>query len=220
MERVPFAIDEWYHCYTRGIDKRKTFITRIDYERFLGLLYICNSSQIIHRSDLFHRSLDDIFAIDRKDQLIGVGAFCLMPNHYHLLLKEIRDGGISQFMRKLGTAYSMYFNIKYERAGNVFVKPFRSRRIRDDEYLQCAIQYIHCNPAEIFEPGWKHGRVQNLVHLEKKLIQYPYSSFRAFQEYSHPLRALLDNSIFELESQLSPKEMIRDARDYYAELSL
>ena len=219
MERAHFAIDEWYHCFTRGIDKRRTYINRFDYERFLGLLHICNNSQTIHRSDLFRRSLAEIFMLEKEDPLVGVGAFCLMPNHFHLLLKEIREGGISQFMHKLGTAYAMYFNIKYERIGNLFVKPFRSRHIRDDEYVQCVIQYIHCNPAEIFEPGWKTGEVQNLKELEGKLLAYPYSSFGAHQKHTHFLRPLLDNAIFEIETQLSPQRMLREAREYYSELA-
>ena len=220
MERAPFAIDEWYHCFTRGIDKRRTYMTRIDYERFLGLLYVCNNSETIHRSDLFRRSLDEIFTIERKDRLVGIGAFCLMPNHFHLLLKEIRPGGISLFMRKLGTAYAMYFNIKYERTGNLFVRPFRSRHIKDDEYLQCVIQYIHCNPAEIFEPLWKKGGVQKLKELEGKLLDYPYSSFGAHQKDTHLLRHLLDSSIFDIETQLPPQRMLREARDYYSEIAM
>lgn len=195
-------------------------MTRIDYERFLGLLYVCNNSETMHRSDLFRRSLDEIFTIKRKERLVGIGAFCLMPNHFHLLLKEIRHGGISLFMRKLGTAYAMYFNIKYERTGNLFVKPFRSRHIKNDEYLQCVIQYIHCNPAEIFEPMWKKGEVKELKELEKKLLEYPYSSFGAHQKHAHPFRNLLDNSIFEIETQLSPQRMLSEARDYYSEIAM
>ena len=195
-------------------------MTRTDYERFLGLLHICNSRETIHRSDLFRRSLAEIFMIERKEPLVGIGAFCLMPNHFHLLLKEIRHGGISLFMRKLGTSYAMYFNIKHERTGNLFVKPFRSRHIKDDEYLQCVIQYIHCNPAEIFEPMWKKGEVQELKELERKLLEYPYSSFGAHQKHTHPLRNLLDNSIFEIETQLPPQRMLREARDYYSEITV
>lgn len=195
-------------------------MTRIDYERFLGLLYICNSTETIHRSDLYSRSLAEIFTIKRREPLVGIGAFCLMPNHFHLLLKEIRHGGISLFMRKLGTAYAMYFNIKYERTGNLFIKPFRSRHIRDDEYLQYVIQYIHCNPAELFEPMWKKGEVKELKELEKKLLEYPYSSFCAHQEDSHLLRNLLDDSIFEIETQLPPQRMLREARDYYLEIAM
>lgn len=220
MEREPFSVDEWYHCFTRGIDKRKTFSTRTDYERFLGLLYLCNSTKkLLHRSDYFRTSLNELFKIERKMPLVGIGAFCLMPNHFHLLLKEIREGGISQFMQKVGTAYAMYFNKKYDRTGNLFVKPFRSKHISDDDYLQCVIQYIHCNPAEIFQPAWKQGKAKDLAGLERNLLAYPYSSFGSHQEQGRLFRKLLDNSIFEIETQLPPHKMIEEARDYYSEVS-
>ncbi|MDO8552556.1 MAG: transposase [bacterium] len=220
MERAPFGIDEWYHCFTRGIDKRRTFVTRIDYERFLGLLYVCNSSAVIHRSDLFRRTLSEIYEIERKDTLVGIGAFCLMPNHFHLLLREIREGGISAFMQKIGTAYTMYFNKKYDRIGNVFIGPYRSKHIHDDDYLQSVIQYIHCNPAEIFESGWKRGAIQDISSLETKLTKYPYSTFGAFQKQNHIFRRVLDNSIFEIETQMPPGKMLAEARDYYAEIEM
>ena len=215
MERDPFAINEWYHCYSRGIDKRRTFTSRSDYERFLGLLYICNDQKTVHRSDRRRWSLADIVETKHEKPLVALGAFCLMPNHFHLLVKEITDGGISSFMRKLGTAYAMYFNIKYERAGNLFAKPFRSRHVADDSYLQHVLQYIHCNPAEIFEPYWKEGKVKNMVALEEKLLSYPYSSFGAFTEASTPLRKILDESIFEVETQLAPQKILSETRKYY-----
>lgn len=219
MERAPFGLDEWYHCYTRGVDKRKTFVARSDYERFLGLLYLCNSVDPIHRSD-FQHPLNKLLSIPRIQPLVAIGTFCLMPNHFHLLLKEIRGSGISKFMLKLGTAYAMYFNKKYERIGNVFVRPYRSRHIKDDDYLQMAIQYIHCNPAEIFDPNWKHGTPKDLLTLERQLLTYPYSSFGAFQADDHMLRRIIDESIFAVETQLPPRKMLAEAREYYADVNI
>lgn len=160
-------------------------------------------------------SLANILLMERCKPLVGIGAFCLMPNHFHLLLREASANGISTFMRKVGTSYAMYFNIRYERTGNLFTKPFRSRHVEDDTYLQRVIQYIHSNPAELFEPSWKKGDVQNMIRLEKQLLAYPYSSFRAFNDTADLLRNLLDDSIFELETQLSPRMMLEEALEYY-----
>ena len=220
MNRPPFAEDEWYHCYTRGIDKRRTFLDRSDFSRFLSLLYLCNSEPAIHRSNLRSSSLPELLSLDRKRPLVGIGAFCVMPNHFHVLVRETGEGGISAFMQKLGIAYTMYFNVRYERNGNLFAKPFKSRHIADDYYLQQVLQYIHLNPAEIFEPEWKMGRVKHLRRLEKKLLEYPYSSFNAFIDEDDPLRKILDAEIFELETQLSPKRMIQEARDYYSDVKM
>ena len=157
--------------------------------------------------------------IPLADKLVATGAFCLMPNHFHFLLSPIKENGISRFMQKLGTAYSMYFNIKYERVGGLFISPFRSKHLHDDEYFQYAIQYVHCNPAELYEPKWKEGNVRDMEELQKKLLEYPYSSFEAFNKTNHPFRALLNSSVFDIETQTPPKQMLEDAREYYQTMS-
>ncbi|MBI5645017.1 transposase [Candidatus Kaiserbacteria bacterium] len=220
MNRDRFSSEEWYHCYTRGIDKRKTFTNYADYERFLSLLYLCNNTVSTHRSDRRAVSLADLLSIERKGSLVGVGAFCLMPNHFHLLLREISGNGITSFMRKVGTSYAMYFNIKYERSGNLFAKPFRSRHIDNDRYLQRVLQYIHCNPAELFEQRWKQGHAKNIHRLTDRLKTYQYSSFGAFSDPKHRLRAILDTSIFEIETQLPPRKMIQEAFEYYRDVKV
>lgn len=216
--RAAFASDEWYHCYSRGIDKRITFTYHADYERFIQCLYICNNTKSIHRSDMRNWSTEEILRIPRPATLVHIGAFSLMPNHFHLLLMESKDGGISAFMQRLGTAYSMYFNTRYERTGSLFTKPFRSRHINTDEYLQHCIAYIHCNPAELIESQWKKGKVKNIHHLEKSLLEYQYGSFGAFTSRDHPFRRILDESIFNVETQQSPARMLEDALTYYHEL--
>ena len=150
MNRKPFAPDEWYHCYSRGVDKRTTFESPREYKRFIELLYLCNSEEPIHRSNLLNKTNEEILSVLRGAPLVSIGAYCLMPNHFHLLLKDLSEegDGISRFMQKLGTAYTMFFNTSRERTGNLFVKPFRSKHIKDDEYLKRVTQYIPFNPIE------------------------------------------------------------------------
>ncbi len=214
--RNSFGPGEWYHCFSRGIDKRIVFKEPKDYERFLQLLYICNSYEKLHRSDLKNPSIEEVFSIPRPSTLVSIGAYCLMPNHFHLLLKEKKPGSISNFMRKLGTAYTMYFNIKYDRSGGLFTRPFRSRHVEDDRYIQRVIQYIHSNPAELSEPKWKVGVVKNIKLLELNLRKYSYSSLGAFTD-NLATRIILDEIIFDIETQLPPSKMLAEAREYYAE---
>ena len=216
--RIPFGIDEWYHCYTRGIDGRQTFMDASDYKRFLRVLYLTNSTKPLHNVDIERKTLPEVLKIRRPQTIVAIGAFCLMPNHFHFLVKEIIEGGISAFMQKLGTAYAMYFNSKYERVGGLFVKPFRSRHVSDDRYFQQVLQYIHCNPAELYEPRWKTGVVRDMRTLEKKLLNYQYGSFGAHIQKDNVLRPLLDPSVFEVETQLKPSAMLKEARAYYADL--
>ena len=213
--REPFAIGEWYHCFNRGVDKRVTFETERDYERFLQVLYLCNSVKPIHRSDLIDASTERVLKTPRSESLVEIGAFCLMPNHFHLLLKEVRPGGITTFMRKVGTAYTMYFNIKKERTGNLFMRPFRSKHVNDDLYFQHSINYIHCNPAELFEHSWKNGVVKNLNALQRKLVNYPYTSFGAYTNKNNILRALLGEKVFDVAEPVSATKMLKEAQEYY-----
>lgn len=176
MNRESFAPDEWYHCYTRGVDKRQTFFDIADYQRFHELLYLCNTKESVHRSNLSKKV--NIFEKELSSPLVEVGAYCLMPNHFHLLLKEIDGTGISTFMRKLGTGYAMYFNKRYERVGNLFVKPFRSKHVIDDDYAKQVSAYIHLNPLDLYEPKWRDAT----THLDKAaaenfLENYYYSSY-------------------------------------------
>lgn len=215
--KTPFAIDEWYHCYNRGIDKRTTYEDEHDYRRFLEQLYLANSETPLRRDDIYTQDFEKILRVSRDGALVSIGAFCLMPNHFHLVLKEIVENGITIFMHKLGTAYTMYFNGRYARTGNLFVKPFRSRHIDDDDYLQHLINYVHCNPAELYEPKWKTGNVKNLQTLTGKLTEYPYSSLGAYEDRRLPTRALLDENVFDVVRITPSKRMLREAKEYYSE---
>ncbi len=216
--REAFSIGEWYHCYNRGVDKRIIFEDQSDYERFLGILYLANSSIPIHRSALKVSSLYEVLAVPKTDSIVSIAAFCLMPNHFHILLKEGQEGGITTFMRKLGTAYTMYFNIKNQRVGNLLTKPFRSKHVEDDDYFQRCVRYIHCNPAELYEPGWKFGSVKDVPDIVKRLQEYPYSSFGIYSNGHHTLRSIIDGSVYDVVNNDDPNFIVHDALAYYAQL--
>ena len=213
--RVPFAEGEWYHCYSRGIDKRITFQDTHDYYRFKELLYLANSSRPLHRQTLSkHLSHEEIFYLDRDDLLVSIGAYALMPNHFHLLLFEIRDRGISTFMQKIGTAYTMYFNTKYERSGGLFTKPFRSRHVDNDVYFQHVVGYIHSNPADLFEPHWKIGKIGSTRNLGHKLIDYQYSSLALFAGKNRYDAAIINPDVFDAYTNPPISRLIADAQSY------
>ena len=121
-------------------------------------------------------------------------------------------------MQKIGIAYAMYFNIKNKRTGNIFMRPFRSRHVSEDSYFQYVVNYIHCNPAELYEHGWKQGTVQNIALLEKKLLAYPYSSFGAHQDKKHAYRNILDAEVFAVANPFPVRKMLSEAAEYYEEV--
>jgi putative transposase len=182
MERkTQFERGEFYHIYNRGVEKRVIFQNVFDYKRFMALLYLANSDQTIQfRNDFSKISLDEVFQQKRGKQLVAIGAYCLMPNHFHLLVTPLIDGGVSKFMLKLQTSYSMYFNIKNNRVGALFQGIFKSQHVDDDIYLRYLYAYIHLNPAKIKDSSWKTQPKIFLEQIKKFIIEYPYSSLKEY----------------------------------------
>lgn len=173
---LEFSIGEFYHIYNRGTDKRKIFITRYDYERFITLLYLCNSTDSV-RINLQRKSLDELLQTDRGERLVDIGAYCLMPNHFHLLLHEKSDNGISRFLHKLTTAYTMYFNKKNDRSGSLFQGVFKAEHADTDEYLNYLFAYINLNPVKLIEFDWKEKGIKNNKQVKNFLSNYQHSSY-------------------------------------------
>ncbi|MFA5744971.1 MAG: transposase [Candidatus Paceibacterota bacterium] len=216
---VPFAVDEWYHCYNRGIEKRIVFEDTRDYHRFLELLYLANDVFPLRRSDISTHKLEETLNIPRGKKLVSIGAFCLMPNHFHLVLKEVMDGGITAFMRKIGTAYALYFNTRHKRTGNLFLKPFRSRHVSTDRYFQHLINYVHCNPAMLYEPEWKTSHVVDVQFLGENIATYPYSSLSAYTDTNAPIKTILGTEVFSIVHMVQIQKMLQEAQHYYSEHS-
>lgn len=191
-----FAPGEYYHCYARGTEKRKVFLGGKDYQRFVALLFVCNSTKRIHLSDQIAKSFNNIFEIERKDTLVEIGAYCLMSNHFHLLLKEKHEGGISLFMQKLMTGYAMYFNKKYTHTGSLFESSYKAKHANKDRYLKYLFSYIHLNPVKIIDSTWKESGIKNLSQAKKYLRGYEYSSYKDYLEINRPQHVILGRKNF------------------------
>ena len=142
---IDFVQDEFYHVYNRGVDKRTIFVEPADYKRFINLLYLCNASHPVDYR-LIQNTHDNVFEFDRGDTLVSIGAYCLMSNHFHLLLTPKTETGLATFMNKLSTSYTMYFNRKHERSGSLFQGTYKAKHATSDEYLKYLYSYIHLNP--------------------------------------------------------------------------
>ncbi len=150
--RSPLAMNEWYHCYNRGFEKSQVFKNERDYKRFLMTLYLCNSEKRMHVRESKGWNLNEILSdidLDRGETLVDIGAYALMPNHVHFILKEKREHGIALFMQKAFTSYTMYFNKKYQRTGALFAGTFKSKHIPDDRYLKQVIPYVLLNSDKL-----------------------------------------------------------------------
>ncbi len=202
QRKDPFVSGEYYHIYNRGIDKRIIFKSPNDFRRFIMLLYIANNDEAIRLDNLLNilkKSYKEVLEYSKGRPLVSIGAWCLMANHFHILLKEETEGGISQFMKKLGTGYSMFFNIKYNRTGGLFGGPFKSKHIKDDNYLRHLFGYIHLNPLDLKFSGW-----ENIISENKRdskawknfLKEYLHSSYQDYIGIKRSEGSIINRSVF------------------------
>jgi len=168
------------------------FKNESDYSRFLELLYLANSTEPIDMQKLLREGLTftDIMKYKKKETLVDIGAFCLMSNHFHLLVSPLVENGISKFMQKLITGYVMYFNKKYARSGVLFQGRFGSQYIEEDRHLQYLFSYIHLNPIKLKKPLWENESAQHLSSYMDFAFKYPYSSIRSYLGENNPLNSI------------------------------
>lgn len=179
QRKVGFASGEFYHIYNRGNSKQTIFKDAGDYRRFQQMLFAMNAEErVIFR----HIEKDNMYSYDRGPLLVAIGAYCLMPNHFHILLTPLQENGVQDFMQKLSTGYSMYFNKKYERTGVLFEGRFKSEHVDLDEYLKYLFSYIHLNPLKLIDPKWKEMGIRDIPGANKHLNEYTYSSYLDYLE--------------------------------------
>ncbi len=201
--KIPFAAGEYYHIYNRGVDKRVTFESDLDHKRFCMLLYLCNGDEPVRFERLQEwkgptspELIKKIFSEERKLPLVAIGAYCLMPNHFHLLLTEKKTNGISTFMQKLATAYTMYFNTSRDRTGALFQGRFKAQHLATDNHLKYIFSYIHLNPVKLIQSDWKDVGIKDIGEAKKLLSSYPYSSYFDYLGSDREFSKIIDRSPF------------------------
>jgi putative transposase len=213
IRKTSFSINEFYHIYNRGNDKREIFLDEQDYNYFIKLLYVANSNDNFNLANLNRYKDFNVFT-QKNNNIVSIGAYVLMPNHFHILIAEIEDGGISRFMQKLGTAFVMYFNKKYKRTGSLFEGKFKSQHLNTDIYLKYIFSYIHLNPVKLIDKNWKESGLQSVSKTFDFLNQYQYSSYI---DYIRPLHrkelAILTKDSFP-DYFPSPKLMNKEITDW------
>ena len=193
MRRDSIAPGEFYHIYNRGTEKRTIFMNDKGYERFLALLYACNSRKAVDLK-LQGSTLYEVLGLDGGGAVVDVGAYCLMPNHFHLLIKSKNEGDVSKFMQKVSTGYTMYFNTREERTGALFQGRFKARHVPTDTYLRYLIAYIHLNPVKLIEPAWKETGISDRQKAVDYLRTYRWSSYLDYLGEKRGENVLLNKS--------------------------
>jgi len=163
MRETLFINDEFYHVYNRGVDKRIIFSDDYDVERFLQSMDEFNTLEpigsIYENSFVKNRAKNTKSSSD-QDHLVEFVAYCINPNHFHFILKQVADGGISRFMKSLGGGYAKYFNEKHKRSGTLFQGRFRAIHVDSNDYLLHLSSYVNLN-----------DRVHKLGNPTSKLVK-------------------------------------------------
>jgi REP element-mobilizing transposase RayT len=145
MRKQPIITGEYYHIYNRGVDKRDIFNDKKDLDRFIESMREFNKVEaIVSLANLRKTNQIAPKALSRKP-LVSIVAYCLNPNHFHFILKQLVDGGIAKFMQKLQGGYTSYFNIKNSRTGVLFQGTFKSHLIGNENYFNKIIGYVNKN---------------------------------------------------------------------------
>ena len=160
MKKPTFVENGLYHIYNRGVEKRTVFMDKQDHFRFIHDLFELNDENpCINTKYFFNPKSMEVqpryLNPERKERkkLVEILIFTLMPNHFHLILKQIRPNGVVKFLQKLGTGYTMYFNKKYNRVGGLFQGRFKAVHIGEEAHFIHLPFYIHTNPLDLIYRG-------------------------------------------------------------------
>lgn len=201
MRKTPFISGEYYHIYSRTILNSPEFKDNRNSERLAHAFLIANSTKS-SEAFLFLRNNKDApveYAIEiakKGEKLVDVLCYCIMPDHYHLLIRELKDNNISNFIRKCNISISKYVNTKNDRRGPLFESRFNSKHIDTNEYLLHLSLYIHLNPLDFISGReWRENKLKDWTNAKKKLLDYPWSSLRAYLDANYKDQIVSDTEI-------------------------
>ena len=165
--KTPLVVNEVYHISSRAVGDTVIFDSEEDFFRGIFSIYEFNNGDPVNiwerrreRAVEKRKIGKTALTLQKRNMLVEVLAFSFMPNHFHLLLKQLVDNGITEFMRKVNGGYAKYFNKKYNRKGHLF-NLFKPVLIKDETQFKNAFTYVHTNLISIIEPGWKENGIKN-----------------------------------------------------------
>lgn len=183
MRKTKFEEEEVYHIYNRGVEKRNIFMDDNDRFRFIHDLFEFNDDQpainLYYKKPFLQSHETKSHKLERRerDVVVEILAFVLMPNHFHLLLRQRKEKGIAKFMHKLGLGYTTYFNQKYQRTGALFQGTYKAILVEREAHFIHLPYYLHMNPFALKFPNWREGEVDDRDVAMQFLENYRWSSY-------------------------------------------
>lgn len=213
---IDFASRQFYHIYNQGKNDQEIFIDHSDYFRFTLMLYCCNNTEpaCLKKARCVGANYYGLGSVKRGKPLVDIVSHSLMPNRFHLLLRERRSGNISKFMSKLSTGYTMYFNQKYQRKGPLLAGPFISVHGHSEAYIKYLFAYIHLKPLKQRALGKRnHPKYLGDEKVLDSLRRYEYSSYLDYTEGNRKRKIILDTESFQ-QFFKSPADFERNIFDW------
>lgn len=210
LRKTPIVTGEVYHVFNRSVGQQPIFLSAKDFQRAIDTFRFYQYGKPPLRFSFYNRlpqqqKLEFFLSLTRSTPVVDINCFCLMPNHFHFLLKNLEEKGINQFMSNFQNSYAKYFNTKTKRNGTLFQQNFKAVRIASDEQLIHVSRYIHLNPVTAY-----------LIEAED-LKNYLWSSYPAYFNTSD---AFLEKSLIlsQFRSKKSYEKFVLDHVDYQREL--
>lgn len=171
-----------YHVLNRGVEKRMIFMNDADRARFIHDMYEFNDTKPAPDTYRTMWELRSPTLNRERERIVDIHGWCLMGNHYHLLISERAENGLSHFLRKLNVGYAMYFNEKYRRSGTLFQGRTKKILIDSDAHFLHILHYIHLNPLDFLShaKNWRSGRIRSADLALQYLEKYKWSSYRDY----------------------------------------
>lgn len=206
MRKIQFGNGEYYHIYNRGVDKRTIFLDEADYLKFLrSLRDFNNQSYYEERAAMVRKyGLKELSSFLAKVEKVSeIICYCLIPNHFHLILKQLVTNGIPNFLHKLGTSFTNFFNKKNNRSGSLFAGPYKAIHIDNNDYLLWLSGYVNGN-AQIHgiveAENYKWSSYGTFLGLEKnefitdKIILSQFNKLEKYKEYKKFVQIVIKES--------------------------
>lgn len=200
-KRFPLANEEYYHIFNRGVARMPVFVTKRDYLRFNESF---NYYQLQGPKPRFSIFNPDKTVLDPSKKIVEIIAYCIMPNHFHFLLKQLKENGIAEFVTKLSNSYAKYYNIKNGRKGPLFEGDFKSVHVETNEQLIHLSRYIHLNPL--------------IGYVTNDLETFAWSSYREYVGIVQTNICSKEIILQQFKSQDKYKQFILDQVDYARQL--
>lgn len=186
MRKETFAIGECYHIFNRGVNSSDIFLCGKDYRRFYESLFLFNNENYSHVKgdrieDEVIMATTDILG-DYRVAKVSILAFCLLPNHFHLFVRQESESGISSFMQQVAKGYAQYINKKYDRTGPLFDGRFQAVHVENEAHYRHLPRYIHLNALDLLGIHWRYGQIKDWNRAKAFLDDYVWSSHGLYSD--------------------------------------